>query len=186
MLERIDPDEIQKAHIKMLKRLINNKKFIHLLIDGELPISIDGVEKIKRKGSLQDAQWLERNIGSKDNKEIQQYVYIVEANITLGNGLSIPLMSEFLYYDGNSNITKQDCEILGFKRLAKKLKEYFKRQKIILSLDKLYPCEPILSQISNYNWSYMIVLPSNKFKTINQWHLLKLLFFHNHSFSHSS
>ena len=168
MLERIDPDEIQKAHINMLQRLINNKKFSHLLIDGELPISIDGVEKIKRKGVLQDAQWLERNIGSKDEKEIQQYVYIVEANITLGNGLSIPLMSEFLYYDGNSNITKQDCEILGFKRLAKKLKGYFKRQKIILSLDKLYPCEPILSQISSYNWSYMIVLPSHKFKTINE------------------
>ena len=168
VLERIEPEEIQEAHIKMLKKLIKNKKFIRLLIDGELPISIDGVEKIKRKGALHAAQWLERHIGSKDNKEIQQYVYIVEANITFGNGLSIPLMSEFLYYDGNSDVTKQDCEILGFKRLAKKLKAYFKRQKIIVCLDKLYPCEPVLSQVMGYNWSYMIVLPSNKFKTINE------------------
>lgn len=167
VLEKMDPAELQKVHVDMIKNLIDSKKFINFLIQGNLPISIDGVEKIKRKGGLQDVEWLERNIGSKDKKEIQQYVYIVEANITFSNNLSIPLMSEFLYYDGNADVTKQDCEILGFKRLAEKLKGYFKRQNIVLCLDKLYPCEPVLSQIKKYEWEYVIVLPSNKFKAIN-------------------
>jgi hypothetical protein len=41
-------------------------------------------------------------------------------------------MSEFLEFDKNPDMTKQDCEILGFKRLAARLKEYFQTQNIII------------------------------------------------------
>ena len=65
------------------------------------------------KTPVQDENWLERTVGKDENQRVQQYVYVVEVNITLKNGLSVPLMSEFLYYDGNTKPNKQDCEFNG-------------------------------------------------------------------------
>ena len=44
-------------------------------------------------------------------KDTQQYIYVLEANITLKNGLTIPLMSEYLYKSHNTleqDVGKQD------------------------------------------------------------------------------
>jgi hypothetical protein len=167
VLEKINPIDIQEIQIKMIKKLIKSKKFKQLLIKGNLPIAFDGVEKIKRNGGLHDVNWLERKIGPKESQTIQQYVYVVEANITFQNGLTIPLMTEFLYFDGNNKPNKQDCELLGFKRIAKTLKSYFKRQDIVICLDKLYACQSVIQQILSYHWECMIVLPANKLTKIN-------------------
>jgi len=62
------------------------------------------------------------------------------ANLVFHNGLTIPLLSEFLSYGkGDPDDHKQDCEQKAFKRLAERLKEYFKRLPILLLLDGLYP-----------------------------------------------
>lgn len=167
VLEKVDPCEISDIHTRLIKKLIQSKKFKKFLIFGGLPISIDGVHKIVRDGELQDENWLERTVGKDDNQRIQQYVYVIEVNITLKNGLSIPLISEFLYYDGNTKPNKQDCELTGFERVAKKLKSLFKRQKFILCMDKLYPNKTVLEIITTNSWNYIIVLPGNKLKEIN-------------------
>ena len=168
LLERIEFSNIEDIHVAMIKKLISQKKFKNMLILGNLPISIDGVHKLSRNGELQGVEWLERTIKSPDGKITQQYVAILEANITLQNGLTIPLFSEFLHYDGNmNNITKQDCELTGFKRICDKLKSYFKRQHIMLCLDKLYANENVLKEIELKQWKYTIVLPSDKLTLIN-------------------
>jgi hypothetical protein len=169
LLERIDFTDIEAIHVAMIKKLIKKKKFKKFLILGNLPISIDGVHKLSRDGELQGVEWLERKIKSADGKIMQQYVAILEANITLQNGLTIPLVSEFLYYDGNeNNISKQDCELTGFKRICEKLKSYFKRQNIILCLDKLYANEAVLKEINDRKWKYIIVFPSDKLTIIDR------------------
>jgi hypothetical protein len=166
-LERVDPANIEDIHVAMIKKLIKGKKFRRFLIQRNIPVSIDGVHKIARDGDYQGVEWLERKIKSKSGKETQQYVAILEANITLHNGLTLPLLSEFLYYDGNEDQSKQDCELTGFKRICKKLKAYFKRQNIILFLDKLYATFNVLTLIKRHGWKYMIVLPSNKLTVID-------------------
>tara|TARA_R110000868_G_scaffold246596_1_gene503184 strand:+ start:892 stop:1725 length:834 start_codon:yes stop_codon:yes gene_type:complete len=90
-LERINVGVIEDAHIALIKQLITGKKFKRLLINGCLPITIDGCQKLFRNGLLHDSHWLQRTVGSEGNKISQQYVYAMEANITLKNGLSIPL-----------------------------------------------------------------------------------------------
>jgi hypothetical protein len=49
---------------------------------------------------------------------VQQYVYVLKANLAFHNGLSIPLMSEFLSYGErdpdeheNPHEHKQDCKV---------------------------------------------------------------------------
>jgi len=58
---------------------------------------------------------------------------VIELNITLKNGLNIPLMSEYfrreICEDGFN--TKQDNEGKAFKRLAERLKEYFRSKSLL-------------------------------------------------------
>ena len=77
-------------------------------------------------------------------------------------------MSEFLFYDGNSNKEKQDYEINGFKRLAERLKKYFPQLNIIIFVDALFACETVVLLLIKLNWSFMIKLPKNKLKRINE------------------
>lgn len=168
LLENIDSKYIQDAHIRLIKKLIRSKKFKKLYIEGKLPISLDGVQKVVRDGIHQDEHWLERTIKTTEGEKIQKYVYVIEVNITFSNGLTIPLLSEFLEYDCNPNPLKQDCELTGFNRVIDTLKMYFKRQEILILLDKLYASEPVMNALENKRWSYMIVLPSGKLKHINK------------------
>lgn len=80
-------------------------------------------------------------VGSNDSKTEQQYVYALEANIILKNGLCIPLLTEYLSMQNNQLLareSKQDCELAAFERLAERLKEHFPRLKIIVFMDALY------------------------------------------------
>ena len=173
-LDRIDLGHIEKAHIAMIKDLLKKKKFQKALIFGHLPLSIDGVQKVVRDGVLHDANWLERTIKIKgDAIKVQKYIYVLEANMTFQNGLTIPLMSEFLYFEGNQNQAKQDCELTAFPRLISKIKLFFKRQQIIFCLDKLYANDSVISTLEKKGWKYIIVLPGKKLKSINE-ALLKL------------
>jgi hypothetical protein len=167
-LENVDPLTIEEVTVSMLKDLIRKKTFKKFYILGHLPISIDGVQKVVRNGELYDQNWLQRTIKTVDGEKIQKYVYVLEVNITLHNGLSIPLMTEFLYYDGNPNIGKQDCELVAVKRLAQRLKAYFKRQNIVILLDKLYANDSVISLLDKLSWKFIIVLPSHKLKKINE------------------
>jgi hypothetical protein len=99
LLERIDVNEIENTHILLINKLIRNKKFKKLLISGCLPIAIDGTQKLYRDGELHDLRWLNRKVGNKETESNQQYIYIVEANVVFKNGLTIPLISEYLKTD---------------------------------------------------------------------------------------
>lgn len=173
LLERMNVEEIERAHIAMIKQLISGKKFKKLLINKCLPITIDGCQKLFRNGLLHDSNWLQRTVGSNDNKTEQQYVYALEANITLKNGLSIPLLTEYLSMQNNqllSRETKQECELAAFERLAERLKEHFPRLKIIVFLDALYATQDVMGILHDNKWEYIIQFSKNKLK-----HFAKIL-----------
>ena len=165
MLETMNPKQIENAHISLIKELIRKKKFKKLLIHGCLPISIDGAQKLFRDGILHDSHWLQRTVGKNDTQVEQQFVYAIEANITLKNGLNIPLMTEYLYMENNqlSNPEgKQDCELKAFERMSEKLKNHFPKLKIMIFLDALYAAQSVKGNLHKYAWQYVINLPKNK------------------------
>lgn len=173
ILEIINVNEIENAHIALIKQLIKGKKFKKLLIHGCLPITIDGCQKLYRNGLLHDSHWLQRTVGNDNNKMEQQYVYALEANITLKNGLCIPLLTEYLSMENNQLLSrdrKTDCELNAFERLAKKLKKHFPRLKIITFMDALFATQAVMGIMHLYNWEYIIKFAKNKLK-----HLAKLL-----------
>ena len=160
LLERIDVSELEQAHLILIRRFIRNKKFRRFLVSKCYPIAIDGTQKLARDGQWNDIEWLERRIETKDGEKVQQYVYVLEANLVFYNGLTIPLMSEFLSYgEGDPDDHKQDCELKAFKRLAERIKKEFPRLPVMVLVDGLYPNGPMMELCRSYRWHYMIVLP---------------------------
>ena len=169
VLETTNPKEIEKIHMSFIRDLIKNKKFKRFLIENCVPISFDGSQKLYRQGLLQDDKWCERKVGKKKSKDVQQYFYTLEANITLKNGLTIPLITEYLYRSVNElerDKTKQDSEITAFERLSERLHEYFPRLKIIAMFDALFATQDVMGTLHNYGWEYIIRLPKRKLKNL--------------------
>jgi len=158
LLDRIDVEQIQDAHIALVRSLIRKRKFQRLLVEGYYPIAIDGTQKF-RTFTLWDEHYLERTVGDEKNTRTQYYVGVLEANLAFRNGLSIPLMSEFFdYQQGDGGREKQDCERRAFYRLAERLRSAFPRLPIMLLLDGLYPTGPAMEVCTKYRWQFMIVL----------------------------
>ena len=175
LLEKIDVETIQDAHIDYISRLIKGKKFRRYLVNNCFPIAIDGTQKLstdrfwsehllqrKKKKSTEDKEKL-LNLSETDQQsddQYQYYVYVLEANLAFQNGMLIPLLSEFLeYQQGDMKNNKQDCENRAFKRLAERLKRYFPKLAIMLLLDGLYANGPIIECCLRNKWQFMIVLP---------------------------
>jgi len=163
LLEKIDVDALPTAHLALIKKLIQSKKFTNYLIQKCYPIAIDGTQKLVRDGYLQPEEWLTRSGKTWE----QQYVYVLEANLVFHNGVTLPLFSEFLSHaEGDPDDAKQDCELKAFKRLAVKIKLQFPDLPIIILLDGLYPNGPVLSLCQQNGWDYMIVLKRKSLKSV--------------------
>lgn len=174
ILERIDVNEIQEAHLDMIRHLIRGKKFGRYLINGSYPIAIDGTQKFTRS-ELWEQECLERKVRSKKDEKQQPeqapkkqyYVYVLEANLAFQNGIVIPLLSEVLSYtEGDNKENKQDCEQNAFKRLAQRLKKCFSHLPIMVLLDGLYPNGPVMDLCSKNNWEFMIVLQDDSLPSV--------------------
>lgn len=166
LLATIDVEQIEQAHIELIRRLIKNKKFTRYLINHSYPIAIDGTQKFTR-----DEIWSEecsgRTVGKGDNARPQYFVYTLEATLSFHNGMVIPLMSEFLEYTkGDTSEKKEDCETKAFKRLATRLKKEFKRLQIMLLLDGLYPNGPLMEICRKNKWDFMIVLQDKSLPSV--------------------
>ena len=74
-------------------------------------------------------------------------------------------MTEYLYRENNileQPDGKQDSETTAFERMAKRLKKYFPRLKIILFMDAMYATQPVMEILYKNRWEYIIRLPKNK------------------------
>jgi hypothetical protein len=165
VLARIDVEQIQEALIELLRTVLRRKKLRRFLVDGWLRVAVDGTQKLTREVCVND-HLLERTHGNGDRSQTQYYVYILEAVVVLGNGITLPLMSEFLSYATDSSGGKQDCELRAFKRLARRLKEAFPRQRIMVLVDGLYANGPVVTLCRNYGWQYMAVLKDGSLTSV--------------------
>ena len=159
VLAKIEVEELQELHLQMIRRLVRNKKFDRFLVNGCYPVAMDGTQKLVSK-ALIGPEWQERTLNKGTEAEkTQYYVYVLEATLALANGMTLPLLTEFLNYEqGDIEQAKQDCETRAFKRLTKRLKEEFPRLSIMLLLDGLYPNGPVFEICRRYGWQFMIVL----------------------------
>ena len=163
LLEKIKVDEIEESMLELFEQLVKKKKFRNYLINKRYVIAIDGSQKFMRTEPW-TAESLVRHVGK--DKQAQYYVYVLEAVVLFDNGITLPLMSEFLnneeYREVSSN--KQDCERKAFYRFAERIKKRFPKLKISVTMDGLYACGPVLKTCRDYGWDYMLVFKEGSMK----------------------
>ena len=166
LLANIEVEQIETAHLELIQRLMRKKKFYRYLIDQGYPVAIDGTQKLSR--NLCGAEeWLQREVSAgEEGTTTQYYVYVLEAHLAFANGMTIPLLSEFLTGKLDGGASKQDCELKAFQRLAARIKAAFPRLPILVLLDGLYPNGPILELCRRYHWQFMIVLQEGSLPSV--------------------
>lgn len=95
------------------------------------------------------------------------YHNVLEAKIVTPNGFAFSLMTEFIENAGEY-VSKQDCELRAFYRLAERLKERFPHLPICLSLDGLFAGGPTFKICRKYGWEFVIVLKDDSLPSVNQ------------------
>ena len=171
LLEDIDVEKIEDATVNLVNRLIRDKKFANYLVNKKYLIAIDGVHKFTREWEWCENSLKKHKTGQPEGVN-QYYANALEASLILPEGLTIPFMTEFMdrkeYQDEGTGTEKQkqDSELKAFKRLASRLKQYFPRLNIAVTLDGLYANGPLMEQCQSYGWDYMIVLKDRSLKTV--------------------
>ncbi len=169
LLQRIDVEQIQDAQAALMRHLLRNKKFRRYMVQHSYLIAVDGTQKFARETPWAAEALQRRRAAGQGETKTQYYVYVMEANLVLNSGVSLPLRSEFLEYpDGDVAEAKQDCELKAFERLAARLKTLFPRLRIMLLLDGLYPNGPVFALCRRYGWEFMMVLQDKCLPSV--WH----------------
>lgn len=163
LLEKIKVEEIEESMLELFEQLVKTKKFRNYLIHKRYVIAIDGTQKFMRTEKWSE-ECLERHIG-KDKQE-QYYVYVLEAVVIMDQGITLPLMSEFLSNESYREVSsqKQDCERKAFYRFAQRIKKRFPKLKISVTMDGLYACGPVIRTCRDNGWDFMLVFKEGSMK----------------------
>jgi len=87
--------------------------------------------------------------------------HVLEAKLVVDIVLSIA--NEFIENE-SEDVTKQDCELKAFRRLAEKLKTDFPRLPICLLGDSIYGCESIFQLCDDNKWNVYVALKKAEFQ----------------------
>jgi hypothetical protein len=149
---RVDPDQMQEAVTDMTRTLIRKKVlYRYRLLGRYFVVAMDGTGRL----TFPKRHCPNCLTATHQGKTIY-YHPILEAKLVLPNGFAFSIMTEFIENPGG-HPTKQDCELKGFYRVTKRLKQAFPRLPICLSLDSLFACGPVMSICDDYGRKYMIV-----------------------------
>jgi hypothetical protein len=71
-------------------------------------------------------------------------------------------------------VSKQDCELKAFKRLAVTLKKKYPKLPICLLGDSLYACEPVFEICNKNGWKYLMRFKEGRIKSVaEEFNILK-------------
>lgn len=156
-------DELRDVQKYMVKALIRSKMFDKYKYEGAFQLVFDGTGLSNHDYNL-NGNCLQRK--HKDGK-ISYYKYVLECKLCVGN-IVISVDSEFIENDEMfTDKQKQDCETNAFKRMIKRIKKNYPKQKFIISGDGLYATTPIIKICNKNKWFYIFNLKPDRLKEIN-------------------
>lgn len=82
------------------------------------------------------------------------YHPVLEAKLISMRGMALSVETEFM--EKQDGVTKEDCELRAFYRMAERLKKRFPQLRICLSLDSLYANQQVFDICGKNDWKYVI------------------------------
>ena len=175
-LEKLKPTELEAIIPKLIKRITRMRsfensrirnKYWHVVVDGTHLFTFN--ERHCKHCSV-------REFKDKKTKIVYRREYyhsVLEAKLVLFGGVVVSIATEFIENE-SADVSKQDCELKAFYRMAAKLKKNFPRLPICLGLDSLYAAGPVFELCKRYGWHYIIRFKDGSIKSVAaEFHALK-------------
>ena len=141
----LEADQVQSVVTEMTETLIRKKVlYSYRLVGIHFIVAIDGTGTISYS-HRHCSHCLTR---TRHGKTLF-YHPVLEAKLVTFNGFAFSLMSEFIE-NPEEKMTKQDCELKAFYRLAQRLKVRLPRLPILLSMDGLFAGGPTFALCQRY------------------------------------
>ncbi len=166
-LSDLEPEEIEKIRDYMVKELFRKRSLEDFrLMDKYWCIAVDatGLFSFSERHC---EHCLKREYTNKETGKVEKEVYyhnVLEAKLVAGD-MVFSIATEFIENE-DENVSKQDCEIKAFRRLAKKLKKKYPRLPICILGDGLYACEPVFGICDSNKWKYLIRFKEGRIKSV--------------------
>lgn len=164
---RLENEEIEKLRNYMIKELFKKRCLEgHRLLDKYWCIAVDatGLFSFKERHC---EHCLKREYKNEDTGEVEKTIYfhnVLEAKLIVGD-MVFSVATEFIENE-NENVSKQDCELNAFKRIAPKLKKMYPRLPICILGDSLYACEPVFKICTKNKWKFLLRFKEGSIKSI--------------------
>ena len=159
----LETDQIQTVVTGMTETLIRKKVLYSYRLFGiYFIVAIDGTGTISFS-----RRHCPHCLTRTRNGKTFYYHPVLEAKLITSNGFAFSLMTEFIENSGDK-VTKQDCELKAFYRLAERLKTRLPRLPILLSMDGLFAGGPTFDLCHRFGWKFMIVLKDDDLPSVNE------------------
>lgn len=166
-LSGLDIEELEKIRTYMIKELLKKRCFENYRIEGKYwGVIIDGTG-LHTFHEKHCSHCLRRVYTDKETgtKTVLYMHHVLEAKIVVGD-MVFSIGSEFIENE-SEDVTKQDCELKAFNRLAKKIKQTFKRLPICILGDSLYACETVFQLCNEHKWKYLCRFKEGRIRSIS-------------------
>lgn len=170
-LKDLDPDELEKVKVTMLKGLLKKRSFEQYRFEANKKkywlVSVDatGTHSFNKKHC--DHCLTRKHVDKETGKVSFSYYHnVLEAKLVLGKFV-FSIGTEFIENE-DELVAKQDCELNAFKRLEKRLKKDFPRLPICILADSLYANSPVMNICKSNKWAYVIRFKSGSIKTLGK------------------
>lgn len=155
---------LEQIKVSIISGLIRGKKLNHGKFKGYYIVAIDGTGI-----ASYDSRHCDCSLQKTSKNGITSYFHnVLEAKLLTPSGLSISIATEWISNEGKTEFQKQDCEREAFKRLAKKIKNYYPRLPIAIVADGLYPWDGFFEICNKNNWKYIVVLKDGSLKSLQE------------------
>jgi hypothetical protein len=166
-LSILEPAELEKIRDYMIRELLKKRSFEkHRLLDKYWRVIVDGTG-LHTFNEKHCEHCLKKTYTNKETGE-KRTIYmhhVLEAKLVVGD-MVFSIATEFIENE-DEEVEKQDCELNAFIRLAKKLKQTFKRLPICILGDSLYACETVFQLCQEeYKWKYLLRFKDGRIPTI--------------------
>jgi hypothetical protein len=149
-LGHVPPAALVRLRRQMVHRLVRMKALDHGRLFGRFLVVFDGTGQLHFR-QRHCPHCLEQHSG----QQTLYYHNVLEAKLVTPDGLAISLDSEFIE-NADPEASKQDCELVAFRRLAGRLKKDFPQLPLCLGLDALYANGTVMDICGKNHWKYII------------------------------
>lgn len=160
---RLGVPQVQECVTALVERLIDSKVlYPYRLMGRYFLIAVDGTGML-----VYSKRHCPYCLTKTHNGKTLYYHHVLEAKLVCANGFAFSVLSEFIE-NPSENVTKQDCELKAFYRLAQRLQKRFPRLPITLLFDGLFANGTVFHLCRKNHWGYFITLKDDQLASVNE------------------